>query len=395
MRSLLGILDQGLVSLTGLTLTLATASSLEIDQFRLFAVVYASHLIFLALLRANFGDVMVVAQDFEAESVILVALIASALGGAVVAGIAFGLSGSLIALWGGAASAAALWHDANRYVKVARGELRKLAAADAMVLVPLVVIASLNHALDTPDYAIYAAWMGGACVGAIYLAGSRAGASGSVRKGIRWHRSHRRRIRFFLGEALASSAGYQFTLLAIAFLVGTQLVAGLRGAQIFAGPLGLVFLGVVMVSTREAAARSDRGRPLLRGLVITSLILFCLALLAGFALQENVGGVSTRALGAQWPTVAPFVLPAMVYAGASMLNLAPVVLIRASGHYAQGLAARIINSGLVLLAVPCALVAGVEAAAWLIALGNLAGVVFWWRGLLKSLVFEERSVRVA
>jgi hypothetical protein len=395
MKSILGIVDQGLVSLVGLALTLVAAGSLSVEYFRIFAVVYACHLIFLALMRANFGDVLVVDQDFEPRSVLLAGLAASAISGAAVAGIAWGYSGSTIVFWGGAASGAALWHDVNRYVKVAGGELTRLAIADAVVLLPVASLAAVGYLISPPDYAIYAAWTMGTVAGGVFLAWQHWRSGGSLKRGRAWHRSQWGRIRFFLGEAVASSAGYQLTLLAIAFLVGSELVAGLRGAQIFAGPLGLVFLGVVMVATRDAAARPDRGRGLLRGLTATSLVLFVLALIAGVALRSNVGGLSSAILSAQWPSVAPFVLPAMLYASGSMLNLAPVVLIRASGRYAQGLTARIVNSGLVLLAVPCALLAGVEAAAWLIAVGNLVGVVFWWRGLRISLSSGDRSVSVA
>jgi hypothetical protein len=230
-----------------------------------------------------------------------------------------------------------------------------------------------------------AAWGAGGLAGLVVAVhGLRVRVSGGSAG--RWFSSHREMAGAFFGEFVTARAVGQAVLLALGGIAGLGALGAIRAAQVFYGPLNMLFAGAYLALVPDGARRRHEPQQLVR------LMATATGLLAGAALVWTVVGLAlpdawgVELFGDTWHEADDVMVPMGLAVTAGTLSTGAFAGIRSLGAARVSLRVRLWSmppqAGLAL--------AGAAAGAALgYALGLTAGylvvAVLWWSAFASTL----------
>jgi len=381
--------DQAISSLTNLVLSILVARQVSVEDFGIFALVYATYLFALELVRALVLESLVISFSGDYEGARRAA--PSVLGAALSAAIVMSLACLAVAFVGpsqmrGASAllAAALpgliLQDACRSILLAYRRPRAAFVNDLTWGFVLVVGIPILGGLSQPSVAAFLLLWGATGTLSAVLGLFQVASVPAIARAREWMRQTRPRGPYFLLDFLVDSAALQVSIILVGTFAGLAAVGAFNAARVAVGPIGVLILAVSMVITSEGRRLAeDPAR-----------------------LRFFVGGVGVAMLltGAAWGLIVRF-LPVSI--GEAMLGAsfvaAQAVLIPMSLHIglrgfmsSSRIAMRVIKPGpgavilqlclavLTLVAVTAgAIIGAASGAAWgLVAVGVVAAAA-WWR----------------
>jgi O-antigen/teichoic acid export membrane protein len=387
-----GVADQAVSSLTNFAVSIYVVRALGAVQFGAFSLAYVTYGFALNASRGLGTDPLMV-RFSGTDLPTWRRAVAGCTGTATVAGLVIGacVIGAAAVLNGPAAAAflalgltlpGLLLQDSWRYSFFALGRGSQAFLNDmiwAVTLIPALVLLRRTGHADVFWFVF--AWGATASVGAAVgpwqarvvpkLAGAR-----------EWVSRHRDLGPRYMAEGLSNSVSAQLTAYGIGLILGLAVVGYVQAAKTLMGPVGILFLGMSLITLPEAARvlrRSPRHLPLLCMLVSGGLIAVVLAW--GVVLLVAVPrGLGAWLLGPVWRPTYPLLVPLILYYVALAFAFGMGIGLHALGAARRSLRAVVISS---IMALNCSLVgaaadgavgtvAGLAIAQWVVA------PVFWW-----------------
>jgi len=350
------LIDQGANSLFSLGAGLAAAQLLDLNSFGTFAAIFAAYLATRDLLRALVIDPMIIrhsgvdtwSQRREVYSIVggvgvfagLVALIALTSFEIVSAPVALAILVGLAPL---------LLTDALRGVAMALGQPRTAARLSATLVASFGVGAALFW-IVIPGLAAVVLAVSVAGLVAVWTLRTWMAPPVEARTAWRWLTSH-----LSIGTPLTldylASAGVTYG--AVFVLASQDLAesAALRGAQMIAAPMFLLFVAAVQFILAEEARRKNRVGAI--SLRLPLLALGAMLILGGiyWIVVVIAEPVVVRLLGDSGQVTVPVINPMMLFALTAAPGLVVSAVLRAKDQAMQALAVRLATSVFVVPAI--------------------------------------------
>jgi O-antigen/teichoic acid export membrane protein len=206
-----------------------------------------------------------------------------------------------------------LTQDAWRYSFVTGGRPAKAAANDGFwVVLQLLAIGVLLAAGAVSALSMVLVW-GGSATAAALLACWQAGAWPAPRRALVWLREQRDLSFRYAAEAVIHRSGWWLTLAVVGALAGLRVVGAVRGAMLLlGGPLNLLFIGATFAFVSEGVRllhHSPARLPsAMRSLSVATTAIAAVWCVIVLTLPDAVGA---RVLGATWHQAKPL-LPLLV-----------------------------------------------------------------------------------
>lgn len=386
-----GIADQAISSITNLAVSLYVARSLGAQQFGAFSLAYVTYPFVLNASRGLATDPLMV--RFSAVNRLAwkravaqsagVALGVGLAGGAVALAGALALGGAtrLAFLALGLSLPGLMLQDSWRFAFFAAGQGRQAFFNDliwAVTLLPgLLLVAHSGHA---NVFWFILAWGASATIAA--LAGPlQANVMPRLLQGREWLWEHRDLGLRYLAEGTATSAAQQLRSYGVGFILGLGAVGYIQAANTLMGPIMILFLGMGLVTTPEAA-RILRRSP-------RHLIPFCLLVSTGLAAGGIAWGIVLEValprglgawlLGSIWRPTFPLALPQTLFVLGMCFLTGSQAGLHALGAAKRSLGSMLLQSGLYLvLGIAGAYVDGATGVILGTAISSWIGAVVWW-----------------
>lgn len=387
-----GIADQAISSITNFAVSIYVARSLGDEQFGAFSLAYVTYPFVLNASRGLSTDPLMVRFSTVSRRAWR-RTVADCTGTALVVGLAAGvlvLAAALLlhgyaklAFLGlGLSLPGLMLQDSWRFAFFALGTGNRAFVNDciwAVTLIPgLIIVQRSGHAnvfwfiLAWGMSATIAAAVGLLQAGVVpKITGAREWLSKQLDLGIR-----------FLIEGTANSAGQQLRSYGVGFILSLAAVGYIQAANTIMGPIMILFLGMGLVTTPEAARilhRSPRRLPLFCMLVSAGLVLAGLAW-GSILVVVFPRGLGQLMLGQIWRSTYPLAIPQTLY----ILGMC-VVTGASAGLHALGAAQRSMRGMTILSAIYLALgilgaiVDGTTGAVLGTAIASWSGaVLYWW-----------------
>lgn len=393
-RAAWGIADQAFSSGTNFALSAIVANQVSPSQFGGFALVFATYLLALGVVRSAYTVPLLVrfsgVPEDEWRSATRAAT-GTAVAGGVAAAAAVAVASLIFPSTRAALLALAvslpllLLQDSWRHAFLAKGITWAALANDVAWALFLVPGLGVPIALGADSAAAFVLGWG--------LAGGAAGLVGIAQARVVPHPGRTRHwvVRHWdlaghqLGEFAANSGSNQFVMY-MAGSIGLVTAGALRAGQVLLNPLNVAFQGMWIVAIPEQV-RTLRERPtrVLRVATLLSLALAALGATYAGLLKVFADRVGPLLLGETWPNAEPLIVPLGLAAVAWGLWVGPTVTLRAMEEARRSFRARVVNAVLTVVCGAIGLrVAGAEGGAWGIATANALSVPFWWWHLLRA-----------
>lgn len=387
-----GLADQAVSSITNFVVGILVARSLDITDFGVFALVWATFGLVLAMSRGLVSDPFVVRFSGALDTERLPAL-ARATGCAFAAGVIAGLICAVAGLVAGGPLGNALLalgvvlpgllvQDAWRFGFFAASQGGRAFVNDAVwaaALVPAMAVAMAGPGVG----AFVLAWGGAAAVAAV---------AGILQAGVRplplqawaWLVQQRDLGARYVLEAMANSAASQFRMYGLGILAGLAAVGAVRGAELLIAPFLAVLMGVSLVAVPEAARvlrRNPRRLPMFCLLQGGAQAVAALAWGGGLLLLVQPSAL-TSLLGPVGPSAVPLLLPATVAVAFASFAAGATTGLRALGAARRSLRAQILFSvAYIVASLTGAVLGGALGSSWGAAAACLVGIGVWWNEL--------------
>jgi O-antigen/teichoic acid export membrane protein len=387
-----GVADQAMSSLTNFAVSIYVVRALGAVQFGAFSLAYVTYGFALNASRGLGTDPLMV-RFSGTDLPTWRRAVAGCTGTATVAGLAIGACVVVAAaVLNGPAGAAflalgltlpgLLLQDSWRYSFFALGRGSQAFLNDtiwAVTLIPALVLLRRTGHADVFWFVF--AWGATASVGAAVgpwqarvvpkLVGAR-----------EWVARHRDLGPRYMAEGLSNSVSGQLTTYGIGLILGLAVVGYVQAAKTLMGPVGILFLGMSLITLPEAARvlrRSPRHLPLLCMLVFCGLT----AVVLGWGIVLLVAvprGLGAWLLGPVWRPTYPLLLPQILYYVGLAFAFGMGAGLHALGAARRSLRAVVISS---VASLVCSLVGAVADGA----VGTVTGLavaqwivapVFWW-----------------
>jgi len=387
-----GVADQAVSSLTNFAVSIYVVRTLGAVQFGAFSLAYVTYGFTLNASRGLGTDPLMVrfsGRDLPTWR----RAVADCTGTAVVAGLAIGacVIVAAAALHGPAGAAflalgltlpGLLLQDSWRFSFFALGRGSQAFLNDmvwAVTLLPALVLLRRTGHADVFWFVF--AWGATASVGAV-VGPLQARVVPKPASAWRWVSRHRDLGPRYLAEGLSNSLSGQLTTYGIGLILGLAVVGYVQASKTLMGPVGILFLGMSLITLPEAARvlrRSPRHLPLVCMLAFGGLA--AVVLVWGAVLLVAVpNGLGALLLGPVWRPTYPLLVPQIFY----YVGLA-FAFGMGTGLHALGAARRSLRA-VVISAVICLVgslagavmdgafgaVTGLAVAQWIVA------PVFWW-----------------
>lgn len=392
------MVDQGLVALTNLTLSIVVARSVDIVAFGAFATAFLVYAFVLGLCRALIGQPLQITSASAAPArlraetahALGAALVAGSLAGACTAGVGFGIGGqvgvALIAM--GAWLPALIMQDACRMAFFTAGAAGRAATIDALWAVVLgagMTTAFLLHAAGNLLVPIVLWGLGGAIGAGIGMGMLRSGPG--FRGTWSWFVDKQRLGRFLGAEFLLNLGIAQVGVLIVGIVVSQAGVGSIRAAQMLLGPTNVLITATMIFGTTEVARRTEstpaqrvRLCATVSAVVGCGIAAYCVVLLA---LPDSWG---LALLGDTWVGAASVLVPLCVLAVAAAVGTGPVATLYGMGLARETFRINVVRAILqVLLLVVGIWRWGALGAAWAIAMSEVAVLPMWFWRLRRAL----------
>ena len=371
---LMGLLSQGLNTLSNLVLAFSVARVTSPDSYGAWAIAYACYGFALALNRSTSSTPMLVGVG-EASQEVSTRQVGSAsfslflgvAGGTVMVAGGVLLEGAIrdYALVFGLFLPLLILQDTLRYVFIQRRQTHRTVLMDALWLGVQVagwaLLAELNE-VTAPRLCV--TWAGGAAVSAaVGLVMLRA--LPRMRAAIaHWHVARHAALRLVI-ESTLSSGLVGLLPIALAWVAGLETAGGIRAGQTLVGGMGLLIAGLGPIMLSQLGRILRAGRTATSVLLLWSLGIGLCGLAYGVVLLFIPDRVGVQLLGRLWPPAESILLPLCV----QLLLRGPYTggpLILRATHRFDALIALSARTSVVTLLIPVvgASVWGLQGAAW-------------------------------
>jgi O-antigen/teichoic acid export membrane protein len=387
-----GVADQAVSSLTNFAVSIYVVRTLGAVQFGAFSLAYVTYGFALNASRGLGTDPLMV-RFSGTDLPTWRRAVAGCTGTATVAGLAIGacVIAAAAVLRGPAATAflalgltmpGLLLQDSWRFSFFALGRGSQAFLNDmvwAVTLLPALLFLRRTGHADVFWFVF--AWGATASVGAAVgpwqarVVPHLAGAWG-------WVSRHRDLGPRYLAEGLSNSVSGQLTTYGIGLILGLAVVGYVQAAKTLMGPVGILFLGMSLITLPEAARvlrRSPRHLPLVCMLTFGGLA--AVVIVWGVVLLVAVPrGLGAWLLGPVWRPTYPLIVPQIVYYVGLAFAFGMGIGLHALGASRRSLRAVFISS---VISLNCSLVGAVSDGA----VGTVTGLavaqcivapVFWW-----------------
>lgn len=390
--------DQALASATNIGTAVVAARSLDRQGFGAFGLAFAVYLLSVGGSRALVTEPLVsVYSDVQPSS--LRPAIRAATGAATALGIAVAAVLAAVAASVGGATGRALGalavvlpglllQDAWRYCFVASARPRAALTNDAIWCTTQVAVLVVLAALGPLTLVTILLWWGVAGVIAGLAGCVQAGALPALSLAPGWLKEHRHLSGRYAMEFLTATGAAQATLLGLGTIAGLAALGAVRGAQVFFGPINVLFGGIYLALAAEGRRLRAEPRQLRRVMATASAALIVAGaawLLVGTAMPISVGRYF---FGDTWGPSRQILVPvglAVLGGGAAAGGIAGL---RALAAARASLRARLLGLP-VALAVPLVgAVGGARGFALGLAVATWAGAVIWWWQFDRTLAHQ-------
>jgi O-antigen/teichoic acid export membrane protein len=325
-----------------------------------------------------------------------VAAMVGIVSGILILGLALLLSGytrlSFIAL--GLSLPGLMLQDSWRFAFFAQGRGSKAFLNDtiwAVTLLPALVL--VQHSGHESVFWFMLAWGMSATIGAA-VGPLQARVLPRISRTRDWLSEHRDLGFRFLAEGTATSAAQQLRSTGVGLILGLAAVGYIQAANTLMGPIMILFLGMGLVTTPEAARILHRSPK--------RLIPFCLMVSTGLALAGVAWGVVLTValphglgqwlLGSIWRPTDPLAIPQALFVVGMCFMTGSQAGLHALGAARRSLGAMLVQSACYLaFGFLGAYVDGVRGAVLGTALSSWLGAAIWWRQLHVALREYERG----
>lgn len=281
-----------------------------------------------------------------------------------------------------------LLQDATRYHHFATGHPVGALKNDVLWTVAQAVLLAVVIAFGVRSGPVLlAVWGAAASAAALYgfrqIGGFRPDSSACRH----WLATNAQLSRRLLGEFVAVVGGANLVLLVVSVSGGLVAAGGIRGALLLLGPLNVIYLGFLAVGTPEAArARRESVSALLRLVGPISAVSFVAATVWGAIVVATPEGVGSRLLGESWPQAKSLLPYLAAYYAASGAALGAQIGLRALEAVGQSFATRVGNMlALLTGGATGAVVAGARGAAVGLMVANVVFAPLWWLAVRRAL----------
>jgi hypothetical protein len=273
-----------------------------------------------------------------------------------------------------------LTQDTWRFVFMTRGRPILAAANDGCwALFQIIGLGSLLLFARVSVPSLLLVW-GGAATAAAVVAVWQAGARPALRRGPRWLRTQWDLASRYAIETAAIRVGPFLMLAGVGVVAGVRVVGALRGAQLLVMTLpNLLFTGISFVTVPEGV-RLNQSRPrqvprLVRavsaGAVIATSI-WCAIAIGGSSL------IGRPVLGDTWPLARPLLALTSITVLCTALGLGPSAGLWILADARRSMRVRVVSTLLGFSAVPAAAAEGASGAAFAIAVAAVLSALLWW-----------------
>jgi O-antigen/teichoic acid export membrane protein len=401
----LGVLDQGVASVSNLLLAVAVARQSSASEFGSFGIAFALYLVGLAVIRATVGSVAILrmstAADPEKERQLLqqglsAALLVTLSTTVVLCVAGIFLDGSLASfvLALGMVLPVLLVQDVLRFFAFA---LRRPALAllndSAWLLVQVAAFGLIAWLGKPTGLTMFVAWGAAALAGVVAV---QLVLRLRPTRGVRaWFATHSSLIRSLLTDQMFISASAQGAPLLVGAVSTLAAVGQLRGAQTAFGPVTAFNTGLSLAVVAPASRRHADGDETFHvTLRRNGLVVGVTAFVWGFVLLGVPDSVGTALLGESWAGVQDLAVWTGIWMGLSMASAPAMSILRILGREWWSARARVVATPFMLLAA--------TAGAWVdgargstIGLASVTAVlaVTLWVLTRRAIVRQSRPVR--
>lgn len=388
--------DQILSAGTNFALSVVVARSVEPRVFGAFSIAYVTYLLWRGLTWALCAEPFMIRFSAAAEGVrcraaglaigasaglgVLAGLVTAAAGVAVGADVGLALLALSVVL------PALLVQEAVRSIFFGLGR-PQLASVNDLVwgvaqLVGVVALLGLGYDDAAP---LLLAWGASAAIAAV-VGLWQLRLVPDPRRLLAWVHEHRSLGPWLAMEFLLTRGASQVTFYVLGWVASLDDVASVRAAQIFVGPLSVIFAAAQVSMVSEGARIAARSvRRLRRVAIAASSVLAVASAGFGFALWFLPEGVGQAFVGANWADARPLLpIMAVAIAGRAVV-VGAAAASRAMGEAKRLLATRAVVAPVsVLSGVVGAAVLGAVGAAISFALTAVLSAVLYWRQFLQQ-----------
>jgi hypothetical protein len=297
------------------------------------------------------------------------------------AGLAIGGQAGSMLLILGLSLPGLLLQDAWRYVFFAAGSGVRAFANDAAVALLLLPTMTVLIARGHVSVEVLLALWGGAALAAAIFGAWQARLRPRPLGCVAWWRLHSDLSWRYLAEFVGLAGEAQVLLYGIAAVSSLEAVAAVRGGLLLLGPINILGFGALLAGVPEAVRSLQRGpRRLIAISAIVSGGLAAVTLLWAALILLLPSHFWVSAIGSVWHTAQPLVVPLALALAALGGVMGAVISLRALAAARRSLRARLFVSPVILLTgMGGAALYGASGAAWGLVLGNtFAAVVFWY-----------------
>lgn len=382
------VADQALASATNIGTAVVAARSLDREGFGAFGLAFAVYLLAAGGCRALVTEPLVSLYSGVAPGS-LRPILRTATGAA--AGLGLGASvvlAAVAAVVGGASGRALgalavvlpglLLQDAWRYGFVAAGRPRAALVNDAVWCATQVAVLVVLVMTGPLTVVVVIVWWGASGTVAALVGCGQAATIPALSSAPGWLREHRHLSGRYATEFVTATGAAQATLLGLGTIAGLAALGAVRGAQVFFGPINVVFGGIYLALTAEGSRLRSEPAQLRRLMVMASGALIAVGagwLVVGVALPGSAG---RWLFGATWGASQDVLVPvglAVLGGGAAAGAIAGL---RALAAARASLRARLLGLPVVLGVPLAAAFAGPRPFAVGLAVATWVGAAIWW-----------------
>lgn len=207
--------------------------------------------------------------------------------------------------------------------------------------------------------------------------------------GLRWLRDNLSISGYLLAEYLLGVGTFQGGILVFGSFLGVTDIGSLRAAEVLAGPLGILAIGVFTFGVPEISRRRLPPRPM-RLVLLASSGLVAIAIVYTSLLMVIPDAWGEALLGDTWTGASAVLLPVALSATVSCGKLGPAILVYGLGHASRTFRINVVlaSSAAVFMLVG-ALVWGVQGLAWGMCASQTVILPLWFRQARQSIQIER------
>lgn len=402
LRTVLGVCDQGLISVGNLTFSILIAREFDKSTFSHFSVLFLIYVVLVGLQKSLISDPLMIHFSKNKNN----SFISNSLSGSLLFCLVVSIATGIVSVF--------VTSDASGYVKVFALSIPFICMQDSLryclfsqdrhgvvlfsdVLLLTGLLASIAMSLTqfqslesgTRLQAVLAGWGVASAVSALVM--SRfTGASPGLSALRKWLSGPAALGSRFALDYLSYTLTQQGVIFAVGALGSVTAVGAIRGAQVLLGPVGVLATGLSTAVLLYLSPRHGDRWAIKITCAAFGVLLLVISASIGLATFLTPAWIGIKILGETWASasaIAPFI--GLAY-GLNSLGLAASLGLRVREQPGKGLKVRAITLPLTILVIPIAVYAGgLKGAVTALVLTSLISSCLWWRFLISDLSPKE------